>query len=337
MANKRKQLAAPEDELPAKRNMQNDYFRNTQDSFPLMELPRELRNLVYSFHLESSCYLSLPSDQKNAALPYGGSDLLPFPKDWRHISEKVNYPGFYQPVFHEQVRDNVPGFGWLVMLHWQAREYATPELLEVKRSQTAKEAWELYSSKLLVDVDSINRFQTWCLHLDSADYAGITKLYVAGPAQFLDTVTPRKSCIVESSRPNFLIQLRNNGQELCVTSRFRLVPDQLAILQANLRTLLTPRTTSKVKFDGDDVLEAMFAFHNLDIKDTRTNLVVGALRKGNVIWKFALDADDLQGGQSRQNLDDPTLRPAIDRVRVFQNLIFHVAIGAESGTARDEV
>ncbi|KIV99453.1 uncharacterized protein PV09_08879 [Verruconis gallopava] len=304
-------------------------------SFPLMRLPRELRNRVYEFHLESVYEASRPLSRLREVVDGSAEPSVAALQDvWSAERGAVVYRGYYQPVYHAELRPgDVEEYYWVHGTGWVAREYTTPALLAVAGSRAAREAHECYvERKLLVDLDTVNRFQTWCLDLPDEGIRRIRRLHVACRASYaaparlrgrLDAATQ-----LTSDRPLFLIRVADASRELVVSALYRPVDHELRVLRRNLATLVAPLLEKgKSSFDGEDVVEALFALHCKTVGE-RDRIVIGPLKKGIIGWTFVLDEDDVAGigpldGRSPQDL----IEEIHDRSNLRRQRLFRARIG----------
>jgi hypothetical protein len=289
-----------------------------------MKLPRELRNRVYDFHLASVYERARTLDTSFYSIYH---EPKPTRDEWHFVGERKVYEAFYQPVFHKETPPvSSMEFSFT---SFKPYEHHLPPLMLLDGTQIAKEAREYYiRMKLLVDVDSINRFQIWYLALPAQKRRSIQKLHIVTRMSFASAETGRH--IYHSGEladhPAFMIRICNNGEDLIVSSRFPLAPDHLAILQANIDTLLKDRLTSKAKFDGDDVVETMFAFHNRVIRPARIDLVIGAMRKGVLEWNFMMGPEDAAKIEGNPDASEEVFDDIVGREVVSKHILYRARI-----------
>jgi hypothetical protein len=223
-------------------------------SFPFMRLPRELRNIVYDFHLENAHEESMLLDSTQSTdYRYRG----------HHIQEQI-YPGFFRPIFLRDTEYNTSvgthSYNESPVVE-KAHELPMPELARLTKTQAGREAWDYYSNKLVVDVDAFAWLQIWCVKwLEPLRFAGLHKLYVEARSWYCaPPCLDRYEFFYDDLYPSFLLHISNDGQEFVICSRFRLKPNQLAILQANMNALLAQSFPGESNLNGEVVLEAVLA------------------------------------------------------------------------------
>ena len=290
--------------------------------FPLMNLPRELRDRVYDFHLQNTCQTSRLRNFCGTwpdASGYSHPRSLEAEKtfDLIHRPSRPGFEGyFYEPVWVK--RQENPN-SW-ISENYEAREHPVPELTLTGNNPVANEAWEYYANRMLVDVDALNRFQTWCQEtLDHVRLRSLSRLYIMCIANYWPPpgALPRVTT-TDERHPVFLIQLSEDRKCITVSSRFELHPDSLAILQSNLDVLLQPILHRKARLDGEDLIESMFAFHNMVARSSRSELVIGPLKKGRVNWLFNVDQEALDRVSPAGKSGSQTLAEAVHRVKTFR-------------------
>lgn len=298
-----------------------------KNGFPILQLPRELRDRIYDFHLQATCetsrvrnwggiFYSLREEEILRTVVGDGPDVGPI------------RPGyFYEPVF---IRFSpVEPDGFLHAPDFEAREHPIPALTMMKRSLIAQEAWSHYSSKLLVHVDALNRFQTWCLEtLERQKFVGLRRLFVLSFAMYHappDMIGPP---VTDERYPCFLLQIEDDHRAITLYSRFELRPKSLVVLAANLNTLMFPILRRKRALNGEDLVEAMFALHCCRrVMDNRQQMVVGPMRKGGVVWEFQVDEAALTRVPTCDKPQSEVLLEAADRVKSFRHVLYRGECG----------
>ena len=81
-----------------------------------------------------------------------------------------------------------------------------------------------------------------------------------------------------------------------------------------------PITEEEIKsyLDGEDLIESMFAFHNMVARSSRSELVIGPLKKGRVNWLFNVDQEALDRVSPVGKSGSQTLAEAVHRVKTFR-------------------
>jgi hypothetical protein len=313
-----------------------------------LSLPPELRDQIYHLHLESLDYeTSRPLDPRYQAKD-GETTYLSARESWQKKLNPVRYPGYFNPVWHEHTRWHNAGVYVEVnrssIMPWRAREHSLPALMRLDSpAQVAREARDLFiGQKLIVGEDSLNWFQTWCLNLPDEDRAAIRKLTIAArvdydfaPDPYWNTLsrpaqlTIGEICLLQFSQcqdevPSFVIFISDDGKEITVHSRFQLAEHKLPVLRHNLGVLLRPLLQNvQRRFDGNDILEAMFAFHNHCTQDKRSLLVIGSVVKRKSRWSFDLVKGDAVALGDLERKPSPVLEELhafgkVDRYEVFR-------------------
>jgi hypothetical protein len=255
-----------------------------------------------------------------------------------------------QNPFHSGVVVRYDSYQWI---SWQAREYGLPELMREEMETVGRDMarvrrefveWTV-SNKLVVEIDSFNWFQTWCSRLSEEERAGIRKLTVASQVIFEPPPGAEWNFLRNHDEklcsdgpwnlyttPVFELKIRDHGAELEVTSRNKLFDTDMNILRKNLETMLRAKLqgrSSDERFDGNDLLEAMFAFHSKSVHASRNTLVVGPLRKRLFWWKLHLDEGDLDGLDVKNCVGDrPKVFPRLCRPgKTDRHVLFRVRLG----------
>jgi hypothetical protein len=193
--------------------------------------------------------------------------------------------------------------------------------------QIAREAGEMYiGQKLYVNVDSINWFQTWCLDLPEQDRISIRRLHIGARARIFSFHHNRKMDMHEHSGHNFTIRLSGDNTILTIYSRFKLTTTDLNMLESNLLVLLRPKLQAQgSKFDGRDILEALFAFHYKRSSRKRADMVVGFFFKKLFSWDFECEEEDLR--QFEQLKRKAEVKSWIEGIQVDRHILLRFTAG----------
>jgi hypothetical protein len=291
--------------------------------FPIMKLPRELRDRIYDFHLEVSCEKSQFHDWKDYTSV--GSKSQPIASETR--------PGFfYEPVFIRILGEAdsstyVPPH-WGTVVTFQARAYPLPMLAQLKGTRVAEEAWSGYVSRLVVHTDALNRFHRWCEEtLDRKKFLSLRKLHVVTRATF--HLTGASAKLEKEGEPVFVIQISEDRKAITLSSRFPLQTSAHAILIANLKTLTAHRSVKQNLFDGTDIIDVMFSLHNTRMEGRRRDLVIGPYRKSMVTWPFLVEEAGLQSLYAREEDALVAMEDVLSRVKRFRHVIYHAEVKAK--------
>jgi hypothetical protein len=319
-----------EDSDGSEGEVQEDQNSTTVKPFPLLNLPRELRNRIYDFHLEETCETSRLRNW--VGIRYSFINQEQRDEDTFEAIEKPTRRGFeghfYEPVF--QCRLESQPIHYLSWPNYQAREHPVPALTLTDESVVAKEAWSYYTDRLMVHVDALNRFRTWCQETLRPDrYAALRKLYIMSTAVYgppPDTL--RTGGITDEGYPIFLIQISPDRKSITVSSRFELTfPDANGILNANLDVLMKRRLKHSSELGGEDVVEAMFAMHNVRAREGRQDLVIGPFKKGTVHWNFNVGKAALDKVSRVDKSESQVLVEAALRVKRFEHVLWRGEVG----------
>ena len=296
----------------------------SNQSFPLQDLPCELRNRIYDFHLEQVCTRSRVFGSGNRYWTHPDGFGPPVPA-YTQTPGPERRGVFYEPVFLRWVDPSEHNDGY--QNNWEFREFATPPVTLCGHNRVARESWDYYLSRLLVHVDAFNRFQAWCEeHLEKDHYVRMRRLYIItkGEYRLSDDSTP----YIDEEHPTFLLELSGDRKAITVSSRFELPSSSLLLLQTNLTFLMEDRLEEKSVLDGRDIIEAMYAIHNYNsTPKTRSDMVVGPFGKGRVKWPFVLDDDAVSRVYTADRREVDIAKDAADRMQLFRFLCYRGEVG----------
>ena len=312
-------LESAQTEFPAKRRAlpASEAEVKVDKAFNILQLPRELRDRIYDFHLQSTC------SESQLLSGYGywhqGPDGRVLVTSKQISVGAPDRPGFfYEPIFIHFAHPDV------TLVDFEARAHPIPELVLQNDHPISQEVWSYYKHRLLVHVDALNRFQLFCMDtLPRRAYHGLRKLYIASTAVYRSSSVSRHNRLEQKGHPVFLIQISEDQKTLTIKSRFPLIVDHQRILSGNLNVLMANRLKHKNKLDGRDLVEAMFAFHVCRrIMRTRSEIAIGPLTKGQVEWPFVVGEDALQkiaqDGKSKTEIWDEV----VERNKMFTHILY---------------